>query len=142
MAQNVSLMYLLDTNVISEIRKQKNRDENVTKWYENVKSSELFLSVLVMGEIRRGIELLRNRDLHQAQHLEQWLIHLEEVFGDRILGVDARVADEWGRISSMRPTPVIDCILVATAKVHQLTLVTRNVNDVAGLGADTFNPFE
>lgn len=135
-------MYLLDTNVISEIRKQERCDTSVASWYETVESSELFLSVLVMGEIRKGVERLRKRDPHQAQHLEHWLEHLEFEFGDRILDIDARVADEWGKMSSKGAIPVIDCYLAASAKVHQMTLVTRNVDDVAGLGADVFNPFE
>lgn len=135
-------MYLLDTNVISEIRKQHRCDANVAKWCETVESSELFLSILVMGEIRQGVEKLRKRDPFQAQHLERWLESLQTNFADRILGVDARVADEWGRMSSKGNIPVIDCYLAASAKVHEMTLVTRNVNDVAGLGADVFNPFE
>ena len=135
-------MYLLDTNVISEVRKQKLCDVNVARWFDQVESTDLFTSVLVIGEIRKGIELLRNRDPLQAQNLERWLEHLQKEFEDRILGVDARVAEEWGRMSSVRPIPVIDSILAATAKVYQLTLVTRNVNDVLDLGASTHNPFQ
>lgn len=135
-------MYLLDTNVISEIRKQRRCDTNVARWYETVESAELFLSVLVLGEIRKGVENVRKRDARQAQFLESWLKHLEIQFGDRILDIDARVADEWGKMSSTGMPPVIDCFLAASAKVHQMTLVTRNVDDVAGLGADVFNPFE
>ena len=105
-------------------------------------SSELFLSALVIGEIRKGVESLIKRDLLQARHLEHRLESLQIDFGDRILGVDTRVADEWGRMSTVRSVSVIDCYLAASAKVYQLTLVTRNVTEVAGLDADVFNPFE
>ncbi len=135
-------MYLLDTNVISEIRKQDRCNTQVANWHKNVGTSELFLSVLVMGEIRKGVERLCKKDPLQAQHLERWLERLQVEFGGQILGVDARIADEWGRMSATRPVPVIDCYLAASAKVHKMTLVTRNVSDVAGLGADVFNPFE
>ncbi len=135
-------MYLLDTNVISEIRKKDRCNTQVANWHKNVGTSELFLSVLVMGEIRKGVETLRKSDPLQAQHLERWLERLQIDFGDQILGVDTKVADEWGRMITMRSVPVIDCYLAASAKVHKMTLVTRNVSDVAGLGADVFNPFE
>ena len=135
-------MYLLDTNVISEVRKKKRCDTNVAKWYKSVDPSELFLSVLVMGEIRKGVESVRNRNPRQAQHLEIWLEDLQLDFEDRVLGIDARVADEWGKMSSKRTLPIVDCYLAASAKVHHMTLVTRNVKDFVGLGANVFNPFE
>lgn len=135
-------MYLLDTNVISEIRKKDKCDTQVANWHKDVESSELFLSVLVMGEIRKGVERLRKRDPLQARHLERWLERLQIDFGDQIIGVDARIADEWGRMIATHSVPVIDCYLAASAKVHKLTLVTRNVDDVAELGVDVFNPFE
>ena len=135
-------MYLLDTNVISEVRKKKRCDANVAKWYKSVDPSELFLSVLVMGEIRKGIESVRNRNPRQAQHLEIWLEDLQLDFEDRVLGIDARVADEWGKMSSKRTLSIVDCYLAASAKVHHMTLVTRNVKDFVGLGANVFNPFE
>ena len=135
-------MYLLDTNVISEVRKGSGCNARVAAWYAQVDASDLFLSVLTTGEIRNGVERARRRDPGKAHMLEQWLDDLQNRFADRILAVDTRVADEWGRLSAPRTVPVIDGFLAATAKVHGLTLVTRNIGDVNDLGANLFNPFD
>ncbi len=134
-------MFLIDTNVISEWRKGERCNANVASWFTSVDNSDLYLSVLVLGEIRRGIELLRPRDPVQARALESWLGQVAVAFGDRILPIDHEVADEWGRLNAIRPISVVDGLLAATAKVHQMTLVTRNGSDVAGLGATVLNPF-
>ena len=135
-------MFLLDTNVVSEVRKGRRSDPSVSNWYTGVGESQLFISTLTIGEIRRGIELVRQRgDIDQAETLEAWLRTVIEGFSGRILGVDAQVADTWGRISASRPVPVVDGLLAATAEVHDMTLVTRNVSDVEGLGVQVFNPF-
>ena len=110
-------------------------------WYASISDDELFLSSLVLGEIRRGIELARPRDSSKAEALERWLQQVEAAFGKRILGVDQSIADQWGRMSALRSIPVIDGLLAATALVNKLTLVTRNERDVAGLGATILNPF-
>jgi predicted nucleic acid-binding protein len=133
--------YLVDTNVISEIRKGTRCNPGVSVWYATVVDEDLCLSVLVLGEIRKGVELLRSRDPQQAQVLEAWLDTVAEAFGERALPIEAAVAEEWGRLNAVRPIPVIDGLLAATAKVHSLTLVTRNEADVAGLGAAVLNPF-
>lgn len=133
--------YLIDTNVISEMRKGARANVNVAAWYEAVPEESLYLSVLVLGEIRRGVERKRPRDSAQAAALERWLAAVHRGFGERILPIDRAVADEWGHMSAVRPVSVIDGLLAATAKVHGLTLVTRNVADVAGLGASVFDPF-
>ena len=133
---------LLDTNIISEIRKGPRCDSHVAAWYEAVEDDELYLSVLVIGEIRKGIELVRSRDRTQAIALTRWLAAVEQAFGTRIVPVDRLVAEEWGRMSALRPVSVIDCLLAATAKVHGMTLVTRNAADVDGLGAKVLNPFK
>lgn len=135
-------MYLLDTNVISEVRKGSRCDAQVAAWYAQVDASDLFLSVLTTGEIRKGVERARPHDPGKAHVLEQWLDDLQHRFADRILAVDTRIADEWGRLSAPRNVPVIDGFLAATAKVHGLTLVTRNTGDVNGLGATLLNPFD
>ena len=135
-------MFLIDTNVISELRKGERCDARVAAWYADLEDSDLFLSVLVTGEIRKGIELARPRDSQQAVALERWLQEVERSFRDRILPVDAQVADTWGTMSAIRPIPVIDGLLAATAKAHALTLATRNASDVEGLGAAVLNPFE
>lgn len=134
-------MYLLDTNVISELRKRDRCDENVAAWYTSISEDSLFLSVLTLGEIRKGIELIRDNDFRQAEALEGWLRNVEEHYKDRMLPIDERIADAWGQLHYVRNVPPIDGLMAATAKVHNLKLVTRNVSDFQGLGADVFNPF-
>lgn len=136
------MTFLIDTNVISEVRKGARCDPNVAAWYASIKDSDLYLSALVLGEIRRGIELARPRDGVKAEALEVWLAEVETAFGERVLPIDGKVADEWGRMSAQRPVPTVDALLAATAKVHRMTLVTRNDADVAGLGAKVLNPFK
>ena len=135
------MTYLIDTNIISEVRKGERCDKRVSAWYATVADEELFLSTLVLGEIRKGIELARPRDRDKAAALERWLRNVETAFDGRVLAVDAAVCDRWGRISAIRPVPVIDGLLAATALTNRLTLVTRNDRDVAGLGATVLNPF-
>ena len=134
--------FLIDTNIISEVRKRAACDHNVAAWYASIDDGDLYLSVLVTGEIRKGIELARRRDPAKAAALGDWLKEVEAAFGDRILPIDRAVADEWGRMSAQRSIPVIDGLLAATARAHRMTLVTRNEADVAGLGANLLNPFE
>lgn len=134
--------YLIDTNVISEVRKGGRCDANVAAWYDSIADDSLYLSVLVLGEVRKGIERARPKDPGRARALERWLAAVRAAFAGRILPVDDAVAEEWGRMSADRPVPVIDGLLAATAKVHGLTLATRNTADVADLGAEVVNPFE
>ncbi len=136
------MSFLIDTNVISEVRKGTRCDPNVAAWYSSIKDSDLYLSALILGEIRKGIELARPRDPAKAEALQGWLDAVVEAFADRVIPVDRFVSDAWGRMSAMRPIPVIDGLLAATAKVHDLTLVTRNDADVAGLGVRVLNPFK
>lgn len=127
--------------MISELRKGDRCDPSVAAWWQSVDEGDLFLSPLVLGEIRKGVELARVRDPKKAEVLERWLLEILEGFSDRLLPVDGRVADEWGRMNAIRPVSVIDALLAATAKVNGLTLVTRNEADVAGLGTEILNPF-
>jgi predicted nucleic acid-binding protein len=136
------LSFLIDTNIISEVRKGARCNPGVARWWADVAEGDLWFSTLILGEIRKGIELARRRDPDKASVLEAWLGEVVSGFGDRLLPVDATVADEWGRMSAIRPVPVIDALLAATAKAHGLTLVTRNEADVAGLGVEVLNPFE
>ncbi len=136
------MSYLIDTNIISEVRKGERCDSKVAAWYKSIRDSDLYLSVLVLGEIRRGIELARPRDPSKARALEAWLTAVGEAFGERVLAIDRQVANEWGRMAALRSIPTIDGLLAATAKVHRMTLVTRNEADVAGLGARLLNPFK
>jgi toxin FitB len=135
------LSYLLDTNVISELRKGKRADAKVTAWFGGLSDDEIFLSVLTIGEIRRGIENVRGRDSDSAVALDRWLALLSEVHGDRILPVNRAIAEEWGRMNVPDPLPVVDGLLAATARVLGLTLATRNVVDVRGTGVELFDPF-
>ena len=134
------MSYLLDTNVLSEARKPAG-DANVRAWLASVRGTELYLSVLVVGEIRQGIERLRRRDPPQAAVFEAWLATLRRDYADRILPVTADIAEEWGRLNVPDPLPAIDGLLAATAGVHGLTLVTRNTADVARTGVALLNPF-
>ena len=133
--------FLLDTNVLSELRKGARADVNVQRWFANVDENLIFLSVLVTGEIRRGIEAIRKRDPRAAAVLEHWLDKLMQAHSDRVLPVDAATADEWGRLDARGSLPVVDGLLAATAQVHDLTFVTRNVKDVVGTGIDVLDPF-
>jgi toxin FitB len=135
------LSYLLDTNVISELRKGERADANVTAWFADVAEEEIFLSVLTIGEIRRGIESVRHRDLDSAAALDRWLNLLSETHGDRVVPIDRAIAEEWGRLNVPDPLPVVDGLLAATARVVGLTLVTRNVADIAATGVLVLNPF-
>jgi toxin FitB len=135
------LSYLLDTNVISELRKGERADQGVRAWFSELADEEIFLSVLTIGEIRRGIESIRRRDPDAATALDSWLARVVEAHRDRIIGIDRAIAEEWGRLNVPDPLPVVDGLLAATAKVTGLTLATRNVSDVAGAGVEVFNPF-
>jgi toxin FitB len=133
--------YLIDTNIISEVRKGARCDAYVSAWYASIADEDLFLSTLVLGEIRKDVELARSRDSGKAAALERWLRQVEAAFNGRVLGIDNAVSDQWGRMSAIRRVPAIDGLLAATALTNGLTLVTRNDRDVAGLGATVLNPF-
>lgn len=136
------MTWLVDTNVISEVRKGTRCHPAVAAWWADVADRDLFLSALTLGEIRKGVEGVRPRDPAKAAALEGWLAEVAEAFGPRVLGVDAAVAEAWGRMSAIRSIPVVDALLAATARVHDLVLVTRNAADVEGLGVQVLNPFE
>jgi predicted nucleic acid-binding protein len=133
--------YLLDTNVVSEIRKP-NRNAGVAGWFDEVDSADLYLSVLVVGEIRQGIERLRRRDPKQSDVFERWLTVLKEDFAERLLTVSSSVAERWGHLNAVQPLPAVDALLAATAIEHDLTLVTRDDRTLAGSGARLLNPWQ
>ena len=135
------MSYLLDTNVLSELRR-KQPDARVLQWFAQRPAGTLYLSVLTLGEIRKGVEALA--DQPRRLLLLDWLeTELPGFFAGRILGIDAAVADRWGRLVAQagRPLPAIDSLLAATATQHGLILVTRNVRDVQGLGVQVINPW-
>lgn len=135
------MSYLLDTNIVSEtIRRQQNK--LVIKWLEKVPSEALFVSVLTLGEIRKGIERLTEKK--RREKLSLWLEHeLPAWFGERVLPIDFAVADRWGRLLAEmgRPFPTIDSLLAATALHHGLRLVTRNAKDFDYPGLHVINPW-
>jgi len=132
--------FLLDTNVVSEIRKATPAP-GVAAWFSSVPADQLFLSVLVVGEIRQGIERLARRDPAQAEIFERWLTRLTSEYHDRIVPITADVAEAWGRLNVPDPVPVIDGLMAATALVHGWTLVTRNAADVVSTGVRLLDPF-
>ncbi len=137
---SASVAYLLDTNVLSETRK-KQADAGVIAFLGAVDSSALFLSVLAIGGLRKGIAVKRRADPVAAKALAAWVEGLEFGFADRILGIDAATARLWGDWSGDRPRPVVDTLLAATAVQHGLMLVTRNTRDVNGLPVKVHNPW-
>jgi toxin FitB len=133
--------YLIDTNVLSELRRRA-PDPKVVSWFSRRQSSLLFISVLTLGEIRKGVNLLENS--HRRALINEWLeTELPRFFAHRILTIDTPVAQRWGQLlaSAGRPLPAIDSLLAATALTHGLTLVTRNVQDFQIPGLDVINPW-
>jgi len=135
------MAWLLDTNVISELRKGTNCSRHVRAWHNSVLPDDLFLSALVLGEIQRGIENIRRRDPASAEILDDWLRDLAALFGRRVLPVTSAICGIWGRFPQNQPIPDIDGLIAATAWHHGLTVVTRNTNDFLRTGVTCFNPF-
>jgi predicted nucleic acid-binding protein len=133
--------FLLDTNVVSELRKKERCAPKVSAWAATVPRNQDYLSVLVVGELMRGANLKRRADPLMADALAKWIAQLTHLYSERILPVTLEVAQEWGRLSALRPIPPEDGLLAATALVHRLTLVTRNVRNVEGLGVSLLNPW-
>ena len=135
------MKFLLDTNVISEIRKRDRADPNVARWVARTPASDIGTSVLVLAEIRRGIELKRRRDSEQAKSLDRWFSQMRAELADRVLPVDEPVAEAWAMLGIPNPLSPIDGLLAATAKVHDLILVTRNVAHITVTGVSVLDPF-
>jgi predicted nucleic acid-binding protein len=133
--------FLVDTNVLSELRRAQPHP-SLTEWFRVNRHAEIFVSALVMGEIRRGIEHVRGTEPRKVIELEEWLRRVRFEYADRILPVTADIAELWGRIHlPPNPLPIVDGLMAATALVHGLTFVTRNTRDVARCGVSLFNPF-
>ena len=133
--------FLLDTNVVSELRKRERADANVLRWLDENAESELWLSVLVVGELRRGVELIARRDKKAASKLRDWLDATVKDYADRILPITVEICERWALLAVPDPVPVVDGLLAATAIEHDLTLVTRNIADVDRTGVPVVNPF-
>ena len=135
------MIYLLDTNVLSETRKRQPA-AGVADWIAATPPDRLHVSVLTLGEIEQGIVRIRGRgDRQQAAALERWLRDVETGFEDRVLPVTLQVAAAWGRCRYTQPLPGIDALIAATARVHGMTVVTRNVKDFEPTGVQVLNPF-
>jgi predicted nucleic acid-binding protein len=135
------LSFLLDTHVVSEIRKTRG-DANVVRWYSDLRDEELNLSVLVVGEVSQGIERLRRRgDFEQAQVFDFWLSALQEQFRERLLPISTPIAERWGKLNAVKPLPPIDGLMAATAIEHDLTLVTRDTASLTGCGVRLLDPW-
>ena len=135
------MSFVLDTNVVSEARKGTRANKGVMRWLSSVDDGELYLSVLVIGEVRQGIEGLRRRDPLQAGRLESWLAELRRNYDGRILPVDVEVAEVWGRMNAPAPISSRDGLMAATARMRGMTFVTRNTADVERTGVSLLNPF-
>ena len=137
----MSAGFLLDTNVVSELRKGARADAGVLAWFEHHSTHQLWLSVLVVGELRRGVELLRRREKRAGKRLDEWLDAVSTEYGDRIIPITTEVCERWAMLNVPDPVPVIDGLLAATALERDLVLVTRNTADVERTGVVLVNPF-
>jgi hypothetical protein len=136
------MAYLLDTNVVSELRKGNRCETAVREWFDALDDDDAYLSVLVVGEIERGIERIRKRDPKSATRLRRWLSSLSTQFESRILPVTLPIARTWGKMGTPNPIPTVDGLLAATAHTHGLILATRNVTHIESLDIEWVNPFE
>ncbi len=134
--------FLLDTNVVSEMRKRDRANPHFRRWFFDHTAAEFWLSVLVAGELRRGVELIRRRDEPSARTLGAWLESILKDYADRMLPVTIAISQRWAVMSVPDPVPVIDGLLAATALEHSLTFVSRNTEHVLRTGATHVNPFD
>ena len=135
------MSYLIDTNVLSEIRKGVGADRAVLDWWSSINENDIHLSVVAMGEVYRGIEKLSRVDPARGKMFLDWIEEVIEAFDGRIIGIDLEAAVIWGKITSGRSLPLTDALLAATALSRNLTLVTRNTRDIHDTGVRYLNPF-
>ena len=135
------MAWLLDTNVLSEVRRRR-PDPKVLRWFADQHEAAMFISVVSLGEIRAGIETKRLKDAAQAAAIERWFTELHLRFSHRILPVTEAIADQWGRLCPAQPLSDNDGFVAATGLVHDLTVVTRNLGDFKRSGVRLLNPWE
>jgi predicted nucleic acid-binding protein len=133
--------YLLDTNVLSELRRP-DPNRGVMRWYEATTDAAMHLSVMTIGEFRKGLARLRRKDAERAAALALWLDHLLVPYESRVLQITPEIANVWGELNDPEPLPIIDGFIAATAIVHDMVLVTRNVKDFRRTGVRLLNPFD
>lgn len=131
-------MFLLDTNIVSAARK---KDPVVAEWISSQDRESLYLSVLTLGEVSRGAIMKARKDAVAAKHLEAWLARLRRAYENKILDITEDIGVEWGRIAAIRTRDPVDGLIAATALVHNLAVVTRNVADFADTGVAVLNPW-
>ena len=134
------MTFLLDTNVISEPRRPR-PDARVSSWFQSVNIQSLYISVLTLGEMTKGVARIARRDALQASGLQQWLSETRVSYAERIIPVDVEIAEAWAQLDAVRPRPVVDGLLAATALVRGMTFVTRDTRDIAGTGVTILNPW-
>jgi predicted nucleic acid-binding protein len=136
------MAYLVDTNVLSELRKGPRCQPSVANWFAAVDDDNLYLSVLVIGELQRGADRIRRRDAVSADALDRWLGNLTVKYAERILPITLPIARLWGSFGVPDPISTVDALIAATAVHHDLVLATRNIKDVVRTGVQLVNPFD
>jgi predicted nucleic acid-binding protein len=137
-------MFLIDTNIISELRKGQKADAGVVEFFANAVKNDtpLYISVITLGELRRGVELIINRgDIAQGKLLADWLYSVQTEYQNNVLPIDAEIALLWGKMRGSNPQNSIDKLIAATALMFELTVVTRNIKDFENTGVNLLNPF-
>jgi toxin FitB len=134
-------MYLLDTMVLSELRKSR-RDRSLVDWFAEVRATDVYLSVVTIGEVERGIAKQRRQDVAFAERLADWLDRVLRYYATRILAIDLSIARRWGRLADAHGHGGADLLIAATAIEHGLAVVTRNVRHFEGTGVPLVNPFQ
>lgn len=138
-------LYLVDTNIISEIRRKSKANKGVRAFFKEVANeyAPVFISVITAGELRRGVDLIRHRgDLRQADQLERWLAAKLEVYRDNVLDITPDIAQLWGRLRVPHPENALDKFIAATALIYDLTVVTRNRKNFVRTGVKLLDPFK
>lgn len=136
------MSFLLDTNIVSELRKRDRADPSVVSWFRQNRQEDLYLSVLTLGELRRGVERIRRKDPASADALGSWLMRTLDEFSDRIIAIDRGIAERWGRLGVPDPIPVVDGLIAATALEKDLVVVTGDDKHFSRIGVRHLNPFE